>query len=261
MIREVTTEPTMKSATRRAINTINRRFYSSQTAVEFSATREYPWPGWGRILQVLPPSEEESTVLDVGCGNGRFAVYLAQQWPRPFRYLGIDSSQPLIQVARTRGLDRERFCFTVFDFLHDSIADHMPYQTFSLITLFGVMHHIPGFDQRLGLLSTLLERLSSDGRLAVTFWRFGAYKRFWGKIIPWQQYNQKAAEFVDLDDLEDGDYLVSWGNPEGAIRYCHFADQKEIDTLLTLINAQCVEHFLSDGQDNRFNRYLLLKAK
>ena len=57
-----------------ALNEINRRFYRT-SAEAFSASRDYPWLGWERIVGGFP--EPPHSVLDVGCGNGRFGVYLA----------------------------------------------------------------------------------------------------------------------------------------------------------------------------------------
>lgn len=249
----------MKSTTRRRINAINRCFYVSGAAAEFSATRGRPWFGWERVLELWRSIETEPFVLDVGCGNGRFAAYLADRWNRPIRYLGVDMSEPLLDIARARGLDSSRFEFDAIDFLSPRFNSFLTHRTFTQIVLFGVMHHVPGFEQRRDFLSDLIQRLIGNGELAVTFWRFGAFPRFQRKFVPWHVYNQYAAETIDPEDLEEGDFLMSWGKQKGYVRYCHFSNEDEIEALLQSINAPCIERFISDGEDNCLNQYLLFR--
>ncbi|MBN1652841.1 MAG: class I SAM-dependent methyltransferase [Deltaproteobacteria bacterium] len=250
----------MKAATRQAIYAINLSFYRSKGAAEFDATRQYPWPGWNRLLSLLPFDMSDPSVLDIGCGNGRFALFLDEKWARPFRYLGVDVSQPLLKIARARSLDPKRFTFDAIDFLDPRFNSYLERDAFSLIVLFGVMHHVPDFEVRRGLLDTLTRRLSVDGRLAVTFWRFGADPRFRRKLVSWRAYNRDARETIDLDDLEEGDFLMRWGERKGDVRYCHFSNQEEIERLLGSLNARCTERFFSDGRGNCLNQYLLLRA-
>jgi tRNA (uracil-5-)-methyltransferase TRM9 len=251
----------MKSTTRRRIHAIDRSFYTSDAAVEFSEMRKHPWPGWDRVLKLLPDDSSEPSVLDVGCGNGRFAAYLAERWNRPIRYLGVDISGVLLDIARSRGLDSSHFEFDAIDFLSPRFSSFLAYRTFTLIVLFGVMHHVPGFEQRRDFLSALVQHLTDDGALAVTFWRFGAFSRFRRKIVPWHTYNQNAAEPIDPDDLEEGDFLMRWGKQKGFVRYCHFSNEQEIDALLESLNAPCIERFTSDGEDNSLNQYLLFHCR
>jgi 2-polyprenyl-3-methyl-5-hydroxy-6-metoxy-1,4-benzoquinol methylase len=69
----------VNDATRERLNTINREFYRV-TAHDFDETRGQPWPGWKRVLPYL---KLPLSVLDVGCGNGRFGVFLAQNLTLP----------------------------------------------------------------------------------------------------------------------------------------------------------------------------------
>ena len=62
----------------RRLNQINHDFYRV-TAAEFDQTRTQPWPGWHKLLSYIERIAHRSstvTVLDVGCGNGRFGVFL-----------------------------------------------------------------------------------------------------------------------------------------------------------------------------------------
>jgi SAM-dependent methyltransferase len=52
-------------------------------------------PDGGLLIPEIPPAAYE-TVLDFGCGCGRFARQMLQQNPRPRRYLGLDVHRGMI---------------------------------------------------------------------------------------------------------------------------------------------------------------------
>src|SRR5687768_7374258 len=94
----------MDITTIRHLNAINREFYRI-TGDEFDATRGQAWNGWGKIrtyimppLRILPKDIPPLHVLDVGCGNGRFGVYLAG-YPGGLFYHGVDNSPLLLDRA------------------------------------------------------------------------------------------------------------------------------------------------------------------
>jgi hypothetical protein len=78
--------------------------------------------------------------------------------------------------------------------------------------------------------------------------------------VPWHAYNRDAAEPIDVDDLEEGDFLMRWGEQNDYVRYCHFSNEEEIDTLLHSLNAPFIDRFVSDGEDNSLNQYLVFRS-
>src|SRR5664279_1541814 len=87
----------MDDLTIRTLNDLNRRFYET-VAAAFDATRQTAWQGWDQLVPYLKPP---LTVLDVGCGNGRFGVFLADRLGKAnLHYHGIDSSAILLERAR-----------------------------------------------------------------------------------------------------------------------------------------------------------------
>src|SRR5664279_238076 len=86
----------MDDLTIRTLNDLNRRFYET-VAADFDATRQTAWQGWDPLVRYLKPP---LTVLDVGCGNGRFGVFLADRLGKTgLHYHGIDSSAILLGRA------------------------------------------------------------------------------------------------------------------------------------------------------------------
>jgi tRNA (uracil-5-)-methyltransferase TRM9 len=255
----------MDEKTIRALNAINRSFYRD-AAAEFSATRRDPWPGWGR----LPPLIEEHLrgrdlrVLDVGCGNGRFAAFLAGALPgacASLRYCGIDASAPLLEAVRARPLPFAEVETRLADVVESPIEEVLAGRRFSLIAVFGVLHHVASEDRRRRLLRSLAGRLEPGGLLALAIWRFEASGRFHGRSRPWTKFNATAREAIDPAQLERGDRLLPWGEDGSRVRYCHFADEEETGRLVQAASLPIAATYTSDGREGNLNRYFVLRMR
>jgi tRNA (uracil-5-)-methyltransferase TRM9 len=195
----------------------------------------------------------------VGCGNGRFAAYLAERG-LAFRCLGIDASAPLLEHARARLLPPGSATWRHVDFLDESLDASLPARRFALIALFGVLHHVPGRERRLALLRALAGRLRPDGLLALTAWQFEAFRRFRDRLLSWEAFNDRALEPIDLAQIERGDYLLPWGRGRG-VRFCHFADDVEMEGLLQEAGLESVDRYRDDGRSRDLNRYFVVRAR
>ena len=201
----------MNRATVDRLNRLNQSFYESH-GDHFSDTREGPWPGWDTILEHLPSPDRPLSILDAGCGNGRFGRYLETRLKGRFDYTGIDASNRLLEHARSRLSDesgaRE---LLVVDLLNEPPSDRFPDRQFDLVAAFGLTHHLPGLLNRRALLLDLAHLVAPGGILAVAFWQFGEQERFQRRMVSWEEHNSTAAEPIDLDQLEPGDHLLTWG--------------------------------------------------
>jgi tRNA (uracil-5-)-methyltransferase TRM9 len=239
----------MLEEARRQLNLINREFYRI-TADAFDQTRSQPWEGWYKLLDYLPPVNDGFHVLDVGCGNGRFGAFLAEQFPQSsIVYHGIDSSAELLNHAQT-ALEiyqpRLRLTFEQRDFIEDGLPEII--DRYDLVVLFGVLHHIPGFEQRSAFIESLTQHVESEGVLAFTIWRFYEFERFRSRIIPWPP---ELAEKV-----EPHDYLLDWRRGDRAVRYCHYVDEVELKNLIFPYRNNFVKQYIADGRE-AFNRYII----
>lgn len=253
---------TLDAKTVRTLNGINRHFYRAH-AEAFSATRQRPWPGWCRVLDLAEAHAggRPLDVLDVGCGNGRFAAFLADRGMR-YRYLGIDASRELLALAQAHshgvGSADEPVRYHQADFLEEPIGDGSGHR-FSLVVLFGVLHHVPGREQRLSLLRSLARCLQARGLLVVTAWQLER-RRFREKQRPWKEFNDTARNPIDLSQLEPGDHLLPWGHGDG-VRFCHFADDAEIDALSREARLARIAAFSADGPSGDLNRYFVFAPR
>ncbi len=258
----------MTADTAAALHRINLAFYRRHAA-EFSATREQPWGGWQRLLGAIEatggePLPSRLRVLDLGCGNGRLARFLEKRWRRVFDYHGVDASGELLDIARQRYAGARGRSFHQHDLLLGGWSAGLAEQRFDLVAAFGLLHHLPGADNRRRLLASAAERLSAGGLLAVSFWQFGEEERFEVRRVGWAEHNRTAAEPIDEGDLEPGDTLLAWGDrlPSGGrrpVRYCHWTTPAEADRLLVGLPLSPVASFRADGASGRLNLYHLLR--
>jgi len=246
-----------------ALNAINRDFYVGR-ADEFSATRGGPWRGWLRFLERLRSGEPPISVLDVGCGNGRFALFLRDHLERPFHYAGVEYSSAAVERARANLAGVPNVTLHEHDVIaslaDDTLFPNLP-TDFSLIALFGFLHHVPGYETRRALLTELAKHLRGSGALVFSVWQFGRFERFRKKIIPWENFLTKTGARLDPSDLERGDHMLSWGDREPAYRFCHFTDSDETSRLVSALPLDLVEVFSADGHTNDLNQYFVLCRK
>lgn len=231
----------MDEQTIRWLNAINRNFYET-VADDFDATRGEPWLGWERLLPLLGTP---LSVLDVGCGNGRFGVFLEAHLGKDFRYHGMDNNPML--------LDRAHKALASIDAQLEErdIVDQPPETgAYNLVALFGVLHHIPGTERRLALVKTLSERVAPHGLLVFTCWRFYEYPRFQERIVP----------IPEALNAEPGDYLLDWRRGSQALRYCHYVDDEELKRLIDSSGLRPILQYRADGHSGDMNLYVVLKA-
>lgn len=244
------------------LNQLNQRFYLT-IAKEFSDTRSQAWTGWLQLLpslnQLLNTSHDLS-VLDVGCGNGRFAQFLQEQLQQKFQYWGLDNNQQLLDLARSKllGLNID-LNFANLDLIDALLNDQLlkKIQQFSpnVVTLFGVMHHIPTQQLRTKLLRQLSSLLQPESLIIFTCWQFADDRKFQHKIVDPQSVG------INPSQLEPNDYILDWQRGQAAYRYCHHLTQSEIEQLLVDSNLELIDTYRADGKTNQLNRYIIAKPK
>lgn len=250
----------MNTETVETLNRITRRFYDN-SAYGFAVAHEAPRPGWGRVLDTLAPSIEnlpDLSVLDIGCGNGRFAHFFRDYLKRPFSYLGLDASPALVELAAARVAEIEGATCVSFDFVEEPLEKLIPARTFSLVVAFGVLHHIPAHSRRRDFLERLCQRVAPGGALACSIWRAQHPEQAGQETLSWEEYNRHAREPVEAAQLETGDNLVAGRG--AAARYCHFVDDAETARLFNGLPLDRIDTFTADGRRATLNRYLLLRA-
>ncbi|MBT4124218.1 MAG: class I SAM-dependent methyltransferase [Candidatus Pacebacteria bacterium] len=251
----------MKQATILQLNDLNQHFYKV-TAEEFSKTRSFYWKGWGELIEPLKEigkNHPQLKVLDIGCGNGRFGEFL---WKKSIHkklvYHGGDNSQELLDFAQQRlgehSFEKNLFYLDLINALiKDNLSEVLPQKKYQVITLFGVLHHIPSQKLRKKLFSAIEDHLTNGGIFVFTAWRFLNEKRFEKKQL------HPGLVKIDPDELEENDFILDWQRGLTAYRYCHYTSDKEVKELTKNTSFTLEKEYTADGKSGNLNSYQILR--
>lgn len=252
----------MDIQTVKKLNQLNKDFYMT-IAVSFSDSRQFYWQGWHKLVKYfnqLNRLKEQLTVLDLGCGNARFGQFLFEKIDPDIKYIGLDNSQKLLNLAQEKlSSNLQNSKLQHLDLVDSLIKDNLTNQISSfnpnIITLFGVLHHIPSKSLRKKLIEQLASILPKGGLLIFTVWRFMDEDRLKQKTVD--------PQVIDLDQnfLEKNDYILDWRRDIYAYRYCHLTDPKEVVELLKDANLEIIDQLQADGKSQNLNTYYICQKK
>ena len=146
-------------------------FYDS-IAKKWDATRQRPWGEFEFAKDFLSAEK----ILDAGCGNGRLVTWLRENNFNG-EYLGVDSSQELIKLAR-RNFPGEKFEATDLLELIPQLSGELTLGGFGAIFCIAVLHHFENSADRAKVLENLHEVLEPGGKIFLTTWNLWQ-PRFW----------------------------------------------------------------------------------
>lgn len=252
----------MRESVRRRLLELNRNFYA-QVAEPFDATRQQTTPGLAAILPYFrgdtkdlpgfpkPGRSMSLSVLDAGCGNGRFARLLDEAGIA-CDYTGVDGSADLLALAEsaTSDLANVHCRFVQGDLSAPDWAARLGGGRFDRLLCTATLQHLPGFDLRLAVVREFA-RLCT-GPIVLSFWQFLTSERFRKRLIDW------SAVGIDEADVEPGDALLPWKQGVSATRYVHQVDEEELHRLAADAGLTLERTFLADGKEGNLNLYAIL---
>lgn len=167
-------------------------------AKDFDKTRFSLWPGVREFLDTLPGN---STLCDVGFGNGKYLSYR-----KDIHVFGCDICEPLIEIARNKHREAH---------LIKASATSIPFRekSFENTICIAVLHHMKTREERIRLLKEL-SRITSR-KIMLSVW---ATEQDDKRMSKWEY-------------LGDNDYLIPYmtTNRKTIIkRYYHLFSKEEL---------------------------------
>jgi len=214
-----------------------------EIADKFNETRKkHLEPLWSELVNLARQIKDGSKVLDVGCGNGRLLEAFKD---KEVKYLGVDSSEKLIELARSRF---PKFQFTVGDILE---LGKIPEINFNFVFCVAVLHHLPGTDLRVAALKQLKNKIISDGKIIITVWNLWSQIKF-RKLI----FKFLLLKLIKKNKMDLGDLLFDWKNSAGQAvsqRYYHAFTKRELKKISKQAGLK-IERLYQD----KYNYYAVL---
>ena len=202
----------MKSdAAKRIADTTHESY--EHMAKEFSASRAR---FWDELAFLAEHTMHDDHVLDIGCGNGRFAPLIAE---RHAHYDGLDYSAGLI--AKARGKYPE-LTFTV----GDATALPFPDNSFDIAYAFAVIHHLPGAEARKQFVSEAARVLHHGGKFIFTAWDLWS-PQYFARLL-----KSAVGSLIGTNELDIGDVMLAFGKDKWP-RYVHACTVRELTALLS----------------------------
>lgn len=234
----------MDDQTTRRLVALNRAFYDT-FAAPFAETRASPQPGFERLVTYLP--REPLTVLDVGCGDGRFGRFLRAKGFE-IHYIGVDATPNLL--ARAGGAAED--VLLERDLSQPGSLEGLP--RFSCVACLSTLQHIPGHANRVRLLREIGAHLAPAGLLFLGNWQFLDSDRQRQKLRDWSLVG------IEAQEVGPEDHLLSWDRGGQGLRYVAYLDLPATQQLIEDAGLRLIDSFRSDGREGNLNLYSIVAS-
>ena len=132
---------------------------------------------WSCVISFLNSFPSNSSILDIGCGNGKYLNYRNDLFMK-----GIDISANLVKICNNKGFDVIKASMTNIPF---------PDNSFDGIICIASYHHLDNDLDRKKTLNEIYRILKDDGRVLI---------EVWSKEQP-DKSNKNTHNFINNDNL------------------------------------------------------------
>ncbi len=195
-------------------------------ATTFSNSRKnLHWPELDYIIVDMMQYTPDS-ILDIGCGNGRFLEQAEISGLQLWEYLGIDSSEGMIREARKLHPDHH---FDICSMLALQTLQHSNTPTFDSLLFLASFHHLETRGERIQVLQDSKKLLNPNGHIYMTNWN----------LLEQEKYNSSYHS--------NGDFDIKIG---ACSRYYHGFTLEELDELFEETGYRIIENKVFEGRRN-----------
>lgn len=180
-------------------------------AKHFSVTRVYTW-GW--ITSFIEKLQSNSTIYDIGCGNGRNMNFPNQN------FIGIDNCSNFLDICKRNGKNVINSNMTKID-LPDNSAD--------AIICIAAFHHLSTIENRIKALNEMYRLIKPNKKILLSVWSINQPKK---TRVTFNKY---------------GNSIVKWNNIYE--RYYYIFNNNEIKQLFKIANLKLLQHNYDCGNE------------
>jgi len=239
-------------------------FYNTE-AKKYAETRKKFWHEEKAILDAISPLFEEwkkIRLLEFGCGSGRFATLLNQNFSGQFDYVWIDLSDELLSYA-----SKDNPNLTFFQWDITKLVKNFEQESFDLIVWTSSFQHIPTNKERSYLMKSFYRLLDYDGMLLMTNRSLSDWfiKKHW-KIV----MKAKILSRFKMNKWSSRDLLVPRTDENWKVyeRFYHFFSLEELKNLsdfawLTIKSNTFIDwdgHFTDNEKISRSSFLVAIKS-
>ncbi len=231
----------MNKKTQKELLNIVKRNYD-EIAEEFNETRKkILWPELIKLSESVRTGDE---ILDVGCGNGRLLEAFTN---KDIKYLGVDSSEKLINLAMSRYISRVKSRYV--NFIVGDILDlgKIPQIGFNYVFCVAVLQHIPGRDLQVTALKQLKNKVNNNDKIIITVWNLWSQMKY-KKLI----YKFALLRLIGKNKMAFGDIVFNGFNQKSK-RYYHAFRMGELKRIIKKSGLK-IERIYKD----KYNYYAVL---
>jgi alkylated DNA repair protein alkB family protein 8 len=150
---------------------------------------------WSWIANFINSIEHNSTILDIGCGNGR-----NMQNPK-YNFIGLDLCHEFVDMCNKRGMT----C------MYGDMCN-MPIESNSMDAIISIasFHHLSNKERRISALNEIKRVLKPDGKILLSVWSIEqpkktrrTFTKYGDTIVSWNQYGKDYDRFYYIFRLDE----------------------------------------------------------
>jgi tRNA (uracil-5-)-methyltransferase TRM9 len=243
--------------TEKKIIQLNKEFYD-KIGRYWNNDAKYYWNGWEKLIEDITIISEQNkivTVLELGCGNGRFVNFLSERFPDvDFVYTGIDISNfASVELLSNPKMQTE---FKYFDLLQEP----WPPKKYDIVVAFGLIHHIPGINLLNKFFENFTGSIKKNGIGIFTTWQYMRLERLKKRIVVGEKLDKILLDLgIKKSEFRENDNILDWVSKAEGLRFSHFFDESEVQILLEKNKLKPAKVYLDDDRDKNRNQYFVVK--